>query len=279
MRALSALDPVGRFTGLAEIYARYRPGYPQEAVDCILARCGLGNQSVLVDVGCGTGISSRQFAARGVSVIGIEPNSAMRAAAQGFGEDATEPRVIYREGRAEATDLAAGNADALLAAQSFHWFEPEATLREFHRILKSGGWVVLMWNEWDTNDQFTAAYGTLISAARKDAGIDDAREPLASDALQSTPLFRAIERAAFFNQQLLDLDCLLGRAFSVSFAPRMPVERAAWTEDLTELFRRHRRDERVVLRYRTSVYMSRRCDDAVVIPELQRAVPEHGVFT
>ena len=82
MPKLSSLNPTGRFTGLAETYARYRPGYPSQAVDFITARCALGKGSLLVDVGCGTGISSRLFAARGISVIGIDPNAEMRAAAE-----------------------------------------------------------------------------------------------------------------------------------------------------------------------------------------------------
>ena len=148
MTELSSKNPTGRFTGLAETYAQYRPSYPAHAIDFIMARCGLAKESLLVDVGCGTGIASRLFAARGLSVIGIEPNTEMRCVAAGTSESGVaEPTLIYREGRAEATGLPAASADAVLAAQSFHWFEPVATLREFHRILKPDGWTILMWNE------------------------------------------------------------------------------------------------------------------------------------
>src|SRR5712691_10919508 len=94
-------DPTARFTGLAELYARSRPGYPAQAVDFVLATCNLRSGSALVDVGCGTGISSRLFAARGLHVIGIEPNADMRARA------AAEPGPVveYRDGRAESTGL------------------------------------------------------------------------------------------------------------------------------------------------------------------------------
>ena len=82
MAELSRFNSTVRFTGLSDIYAKYRPGYPVEALDFICSRCGLRDDSVLVDVGCGTGISSRQFAARGYQVIGIEPNAEMRAGEQ-----------------------------------------------------------------------------------------------------------------------------------------------------------------------------------------------------
>jgi trans-aconitate methyltransferase len=67
---------------MAGLYARCRPSYPAEAVEYVVSRCGLGPRSPLVDVGCGTGISSRLFAARGVPVLGLEPNADMRTQAE-----------------------------------------------------------------------------------------------------------------------------------------------------------------------------------------------------
>src|SRR5271156_2867170 len=129
MPELSSLNPTGRFSGLAETYARFRPSYPAHGIDFIMALCGLGRESLLVDVGCGTGIASRLFAARGISVIGIEPNREMRcaAAADDLPTDAKNLAVTYREGRAESTGLEATVADAVLSAQAVHWFEPGAT--------------------------------------------------------------------------------------------------------------------------------------------------------
>ena len=79
MPELSSLNPTVRFTGLAGTYAKYRPSYPAHGIEFVMARCGLRSQSLLVDVGCGTGIASRLFAARGIKVVGIEPNTEMRA--------------------------------------------------------------------------------------------------------------------------------------------------------------------------------------------------------
>src|SRR5262249_25147361 len=158
----SGMNPTGRFNGLSGIYARHRPNYPPVAVEFVLQRCGLGPGSVLVDVGSGTGISARQFARLGISVIGIEPNDEMRREAEREPLPGNVPVPVYRPGRAEATGLPDVSADAVLAAQAFHWFDPEPTLREFHRILKPSGWVALLWNERDETDAFAAAYGKIV---------------------------------------------------------------------------------------------------------------------
>ena len=75
-------DPTQRFTGRVEDYARYRPGYPPELLDLLQRECGLTKNAVVADVGSGTGISSALFLAAGCTVYGVEPNSAMRAAAE-----------------------------------------------------------------------------------------------------------------------------------------------------------------------------------------------------
>src|SRR5262245_6225019 len=149
MSDLSSFNPQGRFTGLAELYAQCRPDYPEKAVDFIVAHSGLAAGSLLVDVGCGTGISSRPFVQRGIQVIGIEPNADMRARAVAEPVPAGCPAPEYRAGQAEATGLPDACAAVVLTAQAFHWFERDTALREFRRILKPGGWTVLVWNERD----------------------------------------------------------------------------------------------------------------------------------
>jgi SAM-dependent methyltransferase len=250
-------NSVARFTGLAGIYAQCRPSYPNAAVDLIVARCGLESRSLLVDVGCGTGISSRLFARRGIPVLGLEPNAEMRARAEAEPLPPQFPPPVYREGRAEATGLAAATADTVLAAQAFHWFAPEATLREFHRILKPGGWAVLMWNERDEADPFTAAYGAVIRSTPGAARLEMARGQAGEPLLQS-PFFEAAERVVLANQQQLDEEGLLGRAFSASYAPREPGLAAQFADELQRLFARSQQNGMVIVRYETSVYLGRR---------------------
>src|SRR5262245_47247900 len=152
-------DTITRFSGLAAVYDCHRPDYPRAAIDFVLDRCNLTAGMTLVDIGCGTGISSRQFAQRGLAVIGIEPNADMRQAAVAMGG-----AIEYRDGRADATGLPNELADAVMAAQAFHWFANDAALTEFLRILKGGCWLALMWNEPDQADAFTEGYSELLQA-------------------------------------------------------------------------------------------------------------------
>jgi SAM-dependent methyltransferase len=257
MSELSQYNPTSRFTGLADLYARCRPGYPPEALDFIITHCGLARGFLLVDVGSGTGISARLFARRGVSVLGIEPNAEMRARAEAESLPPDLPAPVYQEGRAEATNLLDSIANAVLAAQAFHWFEPESALREFHRILKPDGWVVLLWNERDETDPFTAAYGAAVRATPDAAAVEVPRGQ-AGDPLLTSPLFQDARRVVFPYQQELDEEGVLGRAFSASYAPRDPAVADAFAAQLRRLFGRFQQASKVVLHYETAVYVGRR---------------------
>ncbi len=259
MSELSPYRPTERFSGLADLYARHRPSYPAAALDFIQARCDLGPGALLVDVGCGTGISTRLFAARGVPVIGIDPNDEMRARAEAAPAPAGAPAPEYRKGTAEATGLPDGCAAAVLAAQAFHWFDAPAALREFRRILRPGGHVALAGYERDEEDACTAAYGAVLRTGSEAAAVEGKRERVGEALLQS-PLFDSGECGTFRNEQELEEEGLLGRAFSASYAPREPEAAAAFAQRLREVFVAHQREGKVVLRYVTTVYLARRRD-------------------
>jgi SAM-dependent methyltransferase len=259
MADLSHCNPTGRFSGLADVYARFRPAYPAVAINLIVTRCGLGPRSLLIDVGCGTGISSRLIAERGVPVIGIEPNEEMRRKAESEPLPPGAPVPEYREGRGEATGLSDGVADVVLSAQAFHWFDADAALREFYRILKPRGWVALMWNERDESDPFTAAYGALMRSGPETAAVEGPRGR-AGDPLMTHPLYGGAECLTFANEQSLDEDGLLGRTFSTSYVPREPAAVEALAAALRDLFARHQAEGRVVMRYVTSLFLARRLE-------------------
>ncbi len=246
-------NPLGRFDGLASIYAKYRPDYPAQAVDCIVDKID-DRRFLIADVGAGTGILSRQLAERGIRVIGIEPNESMRSQAAA---STAAGAVEYRAGRAEATGLEAHSMAGVVAGQTFHWCAPDSSLREFHRILRPGAWVSLMWNIADTSDPFTAGYWRLLREGTPEPEIVENRHDLSGRALLVHPLFEGgIERAALHFQEL-DEEMLLGRAFSSSFAPKecRAAERLAMR--LRELFERFVRERRVRLIYQTTIYQAR----------------------
>ncbi len=133
----------GDFTGLAEDYARYRPGYAPAVRAALLGLLGRSAAALdAVDVGAGTGIWTRMLAAAGFrSVTAVEPNDDMRAAGAAGGG-----AIVWRAGAGAATGLAEGSADLVTMASSFHWVDFAAGTAEFRRVLRPGGWFCALWN-------------------------------------------------------------------------------------------------------------------------------------
>jgi SAM-dependent methyltransferase len=249
--SLHELRPTTRFSDRAGDYVKFRPSYPSAAIDAVLA--GLGEPSSLraADVGAGTGISARLLAERGVRVIAIEPNAAMREAA--------EPHALveWREGKAEATGLRDASVELVLCAQAFHWFEHAAALREFRRVLKPRGRLALMWNARDVRDPFTASYVDAILAVGGESAVE--RASFDADVVSRSALFTAPVASEIANEQRLDLEGVLGRARSASYVPKDGASGERLVELLTTLHARHRDAAGLVaLRYVTRVYVSER---------------------
>lgn len=247
---LHAMNPLSRFSDRAEDYAKYRPSYPEEAIATILE--GLGNPSQLVaaDIGAGTGISSRLLAERGVRVIAIEPNAAMREAAE------SHPLVEFRDGSAEATNLPDASVDLVTCFQSFHWFNPEPTLVEFHRILKPSGRLAAVWNDRDRDDEFTQNYTRLVQIASNHHAAESRMTSV--DPLLASPLFPDVCCHTFTYRQELDREGLIGRAMSVSYIPREGQALEQLISGLEELYNRSCNENGYIyLTYRTSIYLAK----------------------
>jgi SAM-dependent methyltransferase len=244
-------DTVARFNDRAGDYVKYRPGYPDAAIDAILGGLGAPHRLVAADVGAGTGISARLLGDRGVRVIAVEPGSVMREAA------APHPRVEWLSATAPATGLDGASVDLVLCAQSFHWFHTHDAVREFARILKPGGRLAIMWNRRSKVDPLTAGYR---------AAIADVGGEVAAERMDFTPsivsdagLFAPAERHAFPNTQRLDLDGLIGRARSASYVPKTGEAGERLLDRLRTLHARYADDAGVVtLVYETEVWLSLR---------------------
>lgn len=254
----SDLRPTERFTGLADLYAVARPSYPNQAIDFIVKRCDLSVASTVADIGCGTGIATRLLAARGVRMIGVEPNDDMRARAQKEPLPAGAAEITYTKGRGEETGLPDAGVDAVLSAQAFHWFEADQALKEFHRILKPSGWVNLMWNERDQNDPFTTAYGAAIRALRDSRGVEMRFGGKAGESLLNSQYFCQAERTVFRNQQPVDENGLIMRACSASYSPKEGEALEQFKKQLREIFREYQKDGGVVIKYETSVFTGKK---------------------
>jgi SAM-dependent methyltransferase len=231
-----------RFHDRAEDYARYRPGYPAAVVDAMVAGWASLKEKVAADIGAGTGISSRLLADRGLGVIAVEPNAAMRQVA------VPHPRVRWVEGTAEATGLAEGTVDLVLAAQAFHWFTRAAALAEFQRILRPGGRLAIMWNRRSRKDPFTLGYRNALEAIDGEAPAE--RSVFEPEVVTASGRFVNLRATSVTNMHPLTLDELLGRARSTSTVPKSgPV-----FEELQRLLRQLHGEHRAVDGRATMVY-------------------------
>lgn len=137
------------WTDLAEDYAAYRLGYSNELYDTI-AQFGLRRGATILDVGCGTGLSSAPFAANGFPVTGVDPSAAMLAKAK-----ERIPNAVFVEGTAEALPFPNERFDVVLAAQAFHFVDRARALAEAHRVLRTAGTIAIWWKQFMARDPVT----------------------------------------------------------------------------------------------------------------------------
>lgn len=244
--------PVDRFSSRAENYARFRPGYPPAVVDVLKAQCGLTEASAVADVGSGTGILTELFLKNGNEVIGIEPNGPMRSFAerllQGF------PKFKSVDATAETTTLEPASVDFITAGQAFHWFDREKTRKEFARILKADGWVVLIWNERRLDSTpFLRDYEELL--LRYGTDYQEVRHEKVAEEIAGFFAPEAFQLGTLENFQHFDFDALKGRVCSASYTPE-PGHNSykPMLSLLEQIFKAHARDGIVTFEYDTRVY-------------------------
>lgn len=127
---------VERFAGFAGLYHTHRPQPPAVLVDLLCRAAGAERPGLVVDLGCGTGLSTRVWAERAERVLGIEPSPDMRREAE---RQTASPNVSFRPGFSHQTGLPDACADVLTCSQALHWMEPEPTFQEVARVLRRGG--------------------------------------------------------------------------------------------------------------------------------------------
>jgi SAM-dependent methyltransferase len=243
---------VERFTSRVETYAKYRPGYPVEIVDLLEQECGLTPHSIVADIGSGTGKLAEIFLANGNVVFGVEPNAAMRVVAENIFQDQTLFRSV--DGSAEATTLPDASVDVITAGQAFHWFEPVKTRLEWVRILKRGGWAVLIWNErllqatpfLSDYEQLVLNFGTDYTEVRHENVAGRIESFFAPD--------ECVVRS-FSNTQVFDVEGLRGRVRSSSYTPEPEDPKfEPMMRQLETIFDKHKKKGYVNFEYDTRVF-------------------------
>jgi len=249
------MDATKRFSSRVENYIKYRPGYPAAVLDLLGEKCGLTGDSIVADMGSGTGILTELFLRNGNLIFAVEPNRDMREAAERI--LGKYPNFKSVSGTAEATPLKDQSVHFIAAGQAFHWFNRERVQREFLRLLKPGGWVVLIWNDRIVTGPFAAAYEQLLRTYGTDYEAVDHKH---TDAKVLGPFFGAsgYEQSRFANRQVFDCEGLKGRLLSSSYAPEPGDPRyAPMLEVLGKLFTEHQTGGKVVFEYDTLVYYGR----------------------
>jgi SAM-dependent methyltransferase len=212
------LNPTVRFSDRVADYVQYRPDYPAALLDWLQRECGVNKSWRVADIGAGTGISSKMFLDAGYRVTAVEPNGPMRAAAEHWLHGYACFDAI--DGRADTTGLPDASVDLVTVAQAFHWFDEEATRREFARILRPDGLAAVWWNSRRLRGTaFLAGYEALLLEYGTDYA--SVAERYADDARMRAWFgsgFRA--SACFEHSQQLGFEALRGRLMSSSYAPK-----------------------------------------------------------
>ena len=250
-----ASDSLTRFSDRVEDYVRYRPGYPASLLSHLQENAGLRPGCSVADVGSGTGIFTKLLLATGAKVFAVEPNDAMRAEAEAA--FLRQPGFVSVKGTSEQTGLADRSVDLITCAQAFHWFEREATGREFRRIANPGAWCALIWNTGrEDGAEFARGYhdikmkfGTDFTKVRHENANGD---PILGKFFGNDTWRKHV----FDNHQVLDLSGLKGRLLSSSYAPKkgQPNHEAMFAA-LKDLFDRCQQNGTVRMDYHTELFL------------------------
>lgn len=247
------MDPRDRFSKAADDYAKYRPDYPDDLVVACAGYAGLVPDSHVVDIGCGTGISTRRFARHGYRLTGIEPNTAMLAKAKEAGA------ADYKEGDAANTGLPDDTAELIICAQALHWFDLDDCVGEWRRILKPGGPCAAFWN-YRRDDGWQAEYENLLLQWSDEYGdvrkaVDGGQDNSAW--VKNHDICTEVTEREFENSQRMDWDALIGRANSSSYIIHGVKDRPGFEKALADLFQTHAQQGFVEFRYRTYLLLWR----------------------
>lgn len=243
------------FTAKVADYIASRPDYPEALFDALQARCAVTRRATVADIGAGTGLLTKGLLARGLRVVAVEPNAAMRAAADHFLGHVDGYRSV--DGRAESIPLDASSVQLVAAAQAFHWFEVDRARAEFLRILVPDGEVALIWNDRVLDDPLHVALDEVFT----DFGGAKRAALVAHEDRSDVPRFFGDARPselAWPHAHLVDVHGLTSLVFSRSYMPeRSTSEGARVVECVSGVFDRFATNGAVCVRYRTVAIVGR----------------------
>jgi ubiquinone/menaquinone biosynthesis C-methylase UbiE len=242
-----------RFNKRSEKYDLYRPRYPDALLNLMEKEAGLSGDSVVADVGSGTGLLTELLLREECKLYCIEPNGEMRNIAKEKFYQIANCSIL--EGAAEATSLPDDSVDIITAGQAFHWFDKSKSKAEFRRILKRSGKVVLVWNtRVKSSEGINPEYERLVKKYSKDyhaSGVGATNTDAIKEFFNEN--FRYFELK---NDQLLNTEGLLGRYLSASYAISENDHRfGQMKNEFAEIFETFEENGKVKIDYKTEVFI------------------------
>ncbi len=239
-----------------ERYERGRPSYPDDAVTFLMHELRISGGSDVLELGAGTGKLTELLIHTGARIVAVEPVSAMREALH-----RNCPTVTALDGTAEEIPVRDASADAVIAAQAFHWFDGPRALPEIHRALRDGGRLGLIWNVRDEasdwSERLTAIFDRL-------SGPGDPRYQHGAwrEAFERSDLFGPLHHHVAYHLHRVTREGFLDRVMSVSYVATASAEdRGRVVAEVTDLLdtdpELRGRDE-LVMPYRTDVFTTAR---------------------
>ena len=224
MVAENVIGNVDRFSGFEDEYDRFRPAAPRLVVEILTKHLGK-KPSVVVDLGCGTGLSSFIWQDHADRIIGVEPNADMIGKARNkLSPLGGADRLSFVQGYSNQLDLDGESADILTCSQSFHWMEPQSTLKEAARVLRKGGifaaydcdWPPTV--HWEIEDQYIRLMDRVEAITATLPGQKDAVKKWRKEDhlknMSESRVFRFTKEVVFHDRQPCDVERYIGLALS-----------------------------------------------------------------
>ncbi|HEY5406662.1 MAG TPA: class I SAM-dependent methyltransferase [Ginsengibacter sp.] len=239
-----------RFSNRVEDYVKYRPHYPEQIIEILSHKIGLNQNSIIADIGSGTGISTSLFLHNGNKVFALEPNKEMREAAElAYLKDSN---FISVNGTAEKSNLKDVSIDIIFSAQAFHWFNVSETKNEFKRILKPHGHIVLVWNVRKENDEFQTGYELILKSLPEYNKVT--HRNISDKEIVDFFAPKTFEKTSLSNFQEFNLDGLKGRLKSSSYCPKEGARYQRLMSEIDRLFYQFEKEGMIRFEYETIIY-------------------------
>ena len=246
-----------RFSGLGKFYAQNRPSYPQSFMEYLFSNVGMNEDSVIADIGSGTGILTKQLLDMGCKeVFAVEPNADMRNIAEN-NLNGYVPKFQSIAASAETTRLSSYSVDYVTVAQAFHWFDRELFKKECKRILKMSRTVVLAWNVPDNEAEMTRKHDIINRQHCSTYAGSASRLKVKDYEKNLTDFFIGqFEIKEFRNDLTFDKEGFIGRSRSSSYALKETDKGyEAYVAALAELFDEYSQEGLLILPNKTRSFV------------------------